>query len=93
MPSMIIIFICFQAAGNEKFTFFWRSESPFSQFHSAEFTVDGIKYNCAEQYMMHQKAGGLSSKEGTRMQRYGIVVVVAHNVLSCCSELLRLDYY
>jgi len=40
----------------EKFTFFFRSGSPFSQWHSAEFTVDGIKYNCAEQYMMHQKA-------------------------------------
>ena len=41
--------------------------------------------------MMHQKAGGLSSREGTRMQRSDIVVVVANNVLSCCWQLLRLD--
>ena len=41
--------------------------------------------------MMHQKAGGLSSREGTRMKRYDIVVVVAHNVLSCCSVLLGLN--
>ncbi|XP_069110251.1 uncharacterized protein [Argopecten irradians] len=40
----------------EDFEFFWREESPFSQFHPAVFTVDGVKYNCAEQYMMHQKA-------------------------------------
>ena len=41
----------------EKYTFFYTTSSPFSQFHPAEFTVDGITYNCAEQYMMHQKAG------------------------------------
>ncbi|XP_033736830.1 riboflavin biosynthesis protein PYRR, chloroplastic-like [Pecten maximus] len=40
----------------EDFEFFWKEESPFSQFHPAVFTVDGVKYNCAEQYMMHQKA-------------------------------------
>lgn len=27
-----------------------------SQWHPARFTVDGNAYNCAEQYMMHQKA-------------------------------------
>ena len=41
----------------EKYTFFYTTSSPFSQFHPAKFTVDGITYNCAEQYMMHQKAG------------------------------------
>lgn len=41
----------------EKFTFFFGAESPFSQWHSAMFSVDGVEYNCAEQYMMHQKAG------------------------------------
>ncbi|XP_062509185.1 riboflavin biosynthesis protein VVA0006-like, partial [Corticium candelabrum] len=40
----------------EKFTFFWRSNSPFSQWYPASFTVGGITYNCAEQYMMHKKA-------------------------------------
>lgn len=27
-----------------------------SQWHTAYFTVDGLEYNCAEQYMMYQKA-------------------------------------
>lgn len=40
----------------EKFTFFWRTESPFSQWFKADFTVDGVQYTSAEQYMMHQKA-------------------------------------
>lgn len=39
---------------SEQFTFFWRG--PFSQWHRCSFTVDGVTYNCAEQYMMHQKA-------------------------------------
>lgn len=40
----------------EKFTYFWRSESPFSNWHLAEFSVDDTNYNCTEQYMMYQKA-------------------------------------
>ena len=43
--------------GAEKFTFFFRTDSPFSQWHPAEFEVEGVAYNCAEQFMMHQKAG------------------------------------
>lgn len=41
----------------EKFTFFFGAESPFIQWHPAVFTLDGVEYNCAEQYMMSQKAG------------------------------------
>lgn len=41
----------------EGYTFFWRSQSPFSQWHPASFVIGSITYNCAEQYMMHQKAG------------------------------------
>lgn len=41
----------------EKFTFFWGKTSPFSQMHPAEFTIDDVTYNCAEQYMMYHKAG------------------------------------
>ena len=41
----------------EDFTLFFATDSPFSQFHPCVFTVKDIKYNCAEQYMMHQKAG------------------------------------
>ncbi|MBY0206286.1 MULTISPECIES: NADAR family protein [Paenibacillus] len=40
----------------EKFTFFWQTASPFSQWFKADFTVDGVQYTSAEQYMMHQKA-------------------------------------
>lgn len=38
----------------EKFTFFW--SGIFSQWHPAAFNIDGIFYNCAEQYMMAEKA-------------------------------------
>lgn len=39
---------------SEQFTFFYNG--PFSQWHMKEFKVDGVEYNCAEQYMMAQKA-------------------------------------
>lgn len=39
-----------------RFTFFWRSDSPFSQWHPSRFTVDGQRFNSAEQYMMYGKA-------------------------------------
>ena len=52
-----------QAGGNkvtgEKFTFFFTADAVFSQWHRAEFLVDGQVYNCAEQYMMHQKGMSL----------------------------------
>ena len=48
---------------NEKFTFFWHTESPFSNWHPAEFVVNDIHYNCTEQYMMHQKAVLFDDKE------------------------------
>lgn len=38
------------------FTFFWKSHNPFSQWYLCDFEVDGIKFNCAEQYMMYWKA-------------------------------------
>ena len=56
---------------NEKFTFFWRSSSYFSQWYSSPFSGKGIiwddesflenlpmelTFNCAEQYMMYHKA-------------------------------------
>ena len=40
----------------EKFIFFWKSKSPFSQWHEAVFVLDDVKFNCAEQYMMYRKA-------------------------------------
>ena len=45
---------------SERYTFFWNAQSPFSQWYGCRFTVDGVDYNCAEQYMMQQKARELS---------------------------------
>ena len=38
----------------EDFWFFWGGE--FSQWYPSQFTIDDIEYNCAEQYMMAEKA-------------------------------------
>jgi len=38
----------------EEFTLFWNG--PFSQWTPSIFEVDGVEYNCAEQYMMAEKA-------------------------------------
>lgn len=40
----------------ERFSFFYGTSQCFSQWHKASFTVDGVKFNCAEQYMMYKKA-------------------------------------
>ncbi len=39
-----------------KFTFFYSGNSPFSNWHISPFTMDGVKFNCAEQAMMYYKA-------------------------------------
>jgi ribA/ribD-fused uncharacterized protein len=39
---------------NDKYVLFWHG--PFSQWHPSTFKVDGVTYNCAEQYMMAEKA-------------------------------------
>ena len=38
----------------EEFTFFW--DGPFSQWDPCHFEIDEVEYNCAEQYMMAEKA-------------------------------------
>jgi len=40
---------------SEKFTYFCRCESPFSQHFKCEFVIDGRMYNCTEKWMMQQK--------------------------------------
>lgn len=41
---------------NKKYTFFWQTESPFSQWHSSHFVIDGVPFKTAEHYMMWKKA-------------------------------------
>ncbi|GFO03068.1 GTP cyclohydrolase [Plakobranchus ocellatus] len=41
---------------SRSFVFFWKADSYFSQFHSAQFSERGINFSCAEQYMMYHKA-------------------------------------
>jgi len=38
----------------DKYVFFWNGI--YSQWYQAPMTIDGVLYNCCEQYMMHQKA-------------------------------------
>jgi len=40
----------------QKFTFFWESDSPFSNWYPQSFVHEGRQYNCSEQYMMYKKA-------------------------------------
>jgi ribA/ribD-fused uncharacterized protein len=40
----------------ERFTFFFRPDAPFSQWHPARFELAGQRFTCAEQYMMYGKA-------------------------------------
>lgn len=39
---------------NEKYYFFWNGF--LSQWHRSDFTIDGVTFNCCEQYMMNSKA-------------------------------------
>ncbi|XP_062581098.1 uncharacterized protein LOC134242910 [Saccostrea cucullata] len=51
----------------EQYEYFWKSHSVFSQWYMKDFEVDGIKYNCAEQYMMHQKAVLMKDHESAQI--------------------------
>lgn len=43
------------------FVFFW--SGPFSQWYQHDMTIDGVKYNCAEQFMMAMKATHFKDEE------------------------------
>ena len=45
----------------EQFTFFW--SGPFSQWDQSAFQIDDVWYNCAEQYMMAEKARLFGDRE------------------------------
>jgi len=40
----------------KKYVFFWKTASPFSNWHESKFEIDGVKYQNVEQYMMWSKA-------------------------------------
>jgi ribA/ribD-fused uncharacterized protein len=40
----------------ETLVLFWKPPAPFSQWTPCTFTLDGVTYNCAEQFMMAEKA-------------------------------------
>lgn len=40
----------------DEYHFFWKKGSPFSQWHSSTYNLDGVTYTTAEQGMMHGKA-------------------------------------
>lgn len=42
---------------NHNYEYFWEINSAFSQWFPCKFVVNGMTYNSAVQYMMHQKAG------------------------------------
>lgn len=41
---------------HEKYEYFWRKHTIYSQWHYSVFFDDTVKFTCAEQYMMYQKA-------------------------------------
>ncbi len=49
--SVIFIYILMQ-----RFTFFWRTDSPFSNWHPSTFRIGFNTFNCMEQYMMYSKS-------------------------------------
>jgi ribA/ribD-fused uncharacterized protein len=53
------------------YTFFWQTESPFSNWHPAKYTCNEINFNCSEQGVMYDKALLFGDIE------------VAKNVLKC----------
>ena len=66
-----------------KFTFFYTAASPFSQFYFANFKVDSVDYTCAEQYMMHQKAGKLI---------VFLKIVLIYNIETCLSSIIKAKF-
>jgi ribA/ribD-fused uncharacterized protein len=50
---------------DDKYIFFWGG--PYSQWIPSEFIVDGITYNCAEQYMMAEKARLFKDEQALRI--------------------------
>lgn len=50
----------------ENFVFFWKPPAVFGQWTPSRFTVDGVEYVCAEQFMMAEKARVFGDEETLR---------------------------
>jgi len=62
------------------FVFFWKPPAVFGQWTPSPFTVDGVAYQCAEQFMMAEKAR-LFGDEETRKKMLGTDDPRAHKRL------------
>jgi hypothetical protein len=61
----------------EQFTFFYKTSSPFSQWHAARFRVEEgylcyhpateMEFNCSEQYMMYMKAMHFGDRDTAKL--------------------------
>lgn len=49
----------------DKYVFFWNGV--FSQWYPSKFVIEGVEYNCCEQYMMAQKALLFNDMENHKM--------------------------
>ena len=77
------------------YTFFFTEKSPFSQWYACTFVVDGVTFNCAEQFMMHGKAKlfaeSLFNEEGEILALHLMDLVRAGNraaIMFCAERLL-----
>lgn len=52
----------------DKYVFFWNGV--FSQWYPSKFVIEGVEYNCCEQYMMAQKALLFNDMENHKMIMY-----------------------
>lgn len=52
----------------DKYVFFWNGV--FSQWYPSKFVIEGVEYNCCEQYMMAQKALLFNDLESHKMIMY-----------------------
>lgn len=46
----------FESHSNYEYVLFFEKTHPFSNFYPANFTLDGTKFNCTEQYFHYEKA-------------------------------------
>ena len=86
---------------NTHIEYFWRTESPFSQFHPAIFDIQNERFVCAEQYMMSNKARLFSdhnslwlimqTQDPKTMQKYGRGVDNFDTYIwdMCCRQIVQ----